>query len=169
MKKILSAVMLITMGHFALPQNLKNSPITVNPEVSTSTEPSSAVNPSYVNTKAVRNFKKTFKGVDSEKWYEMPDGYRVNFTLNGVRHRLDYDKKGNWRYTIRYISEKNLPTDVRRYVASNYLDYSVTTIEEIQSPRNPITFVIHLEGSKNFINLRVSDNEVSELQKINKS
>jgi len=40
-----------------------------------------------VSINAVRHFKKTFKTVTDEKWYEMPDGYRVNFTIKDIRLR----------------------------------------------------------------------------------
>ena len=167
MKKILSALVLITIGHFALPQSLKNSVASGNPEVTTVAEP--ATIPTYVSTKAVRSFKKAFKTVNDEKWYEMPDGYRANFTLNGVRHRMDYDKQGNWLHTIRYYDEKKLPTEVRRLVASTYLDYSVTLVEEIETSDNKISYVIHLEGETKWINIKVADQEINELGTIQKS
>jgi len=167
MKKILTALVLITIGHFALPQSPKNSVASGNPEVTTVAE--RATIPTYVSTKAVRSFKRAFKNVTDEKWYEMTDGYRVNFTAKDTRCRLDYDKKGNWLHTIRYYDQKMLPTEVRRLVVSSYLDYSIRTVEEIQAPHTDIFYVIHLEGEANWINIKVSDNEINELERIKKS
>ena len=168
MKKILSALVLMIIGNCAFPQSLKNSVASENPEVSPAVSVSENTAPA-VMSKAVRNFKKIFKNVSNEKWYEMPDGYRVNFTAKDIRCRLDYDKNGNWMHTIRYYDEKKLPLEVRRLVVSNYLDYSIRTVEEIETPRNSIFYVIHLEGETNWINIKVSDNEINELEKIKKS
>jgi hypothetical protein len=168
MKKILSALVLLIIGNCAFPQSLKNSVPSENPEVSPAVSVSENTAPAAMN-KAVRNFRKTFKNVSNEKWYEMPDGYRVNFTAKDIRCRLDYDKNGNWMHTIRYYDEKKLPVEVRRLVVSNYLDYHIRTVEEIEAPRNVIFYVVHLEGETNWINIKVSDNEINELEKIKKS
>jgi hypothetical protein len=168
MKKILSALVLLIIGNCAFPQSLKNSVPSENPEVSPAVLVSEKTAPASMS-KAVRNFEKTFKNVTDEKWYEMPDGYRTNFTAKDVHCRLDYDKNGNWMHTIKYYDEKKLPLEVRRLVASSYLDYSIRSVEEIQVPRIAVFYVIHLEGETNWINVKVSDNEITELEKIKKS
>jgi len=174
MKKILSVLVLAIVGYYAFPQEVKNSVATVNPGVAplsgsaaTANEPTTEAK--NVSSKAMKNFNKAFKDVTDEKWYEMPDGFRANFTSKGVRCRLDYDKKGNWIHTIRYYDEKKLPVEVRQLVASGYLDYSIRTVEELQIPGNALFYIIHLEGETNWINVKVSDNEITELEKIKKS
>ena len=169
MKKILTALTLLIIGNCALPQSLKNSVPSENPEVSPAISVSETVDPASVSSKAVKYFKKTFKNATDEKWYEMPDGYRANFTEKGVRCRLDYDKDGNWLHTIRYYDEKKLPGEVRQLVASSYADYSITAVEAIEAPRDVKFYVIHLEGHTNWINIKVSDNEINELERIKKS
>jgi hypothetical protein len=169
MKKILSSLVFLTLGYCAFPQTLKNSVSSANPEVSGAIPVGESINPATVNIKAVRNFEKTFKNVTDEKWYEMPDGFRVTFTLKDIRCRLDYDKNGKWMHTIKYYDEKKLPVEVRRLVASSYLDYSIRTVEEIEAPHDMKFYVIHLEGETNWINIKVSDNEINELEKIKKS
>jgi hypothetical protein len=168
MKKILSALVLLIIGNCAFPQSLRNSIPSENPEVSSAVLVSENTAPASMS-KAVRNFDKPFKNVIDEKWYVMPDGYRVNFTAKDVRFRLDYDKKGNWLHTIRYYDEKKLPVEIRRLVVSSYLDYSIRTVEEIEAPHDVKFYVIHLEGEIDWINIKVSDNEIIELEKIKKS
>jgi hypothetical protein len=168
MKKILSALILIMFGYGAFPQSLKNSVPSENPEVSPAVSVSENTAP-VAMSKAVKKFEKTFKNVTCEKWYEMPDGYRVIFMAKDVRSRIDYDKNGTWMHTIKYYDEKNLPMDVRRLVVNSYLDYSIRTVEEIEAPRDIKFYVIHLEGETDWINIKVSDNEINELEKIKKS
>jgi len=169
MKKILSALALLAIGTFAFPQTLKSSSTPENPEVSPAVSVGETVSPASVSSKAAKYFKRTFKNVTDEKWYEMPDGYRANFTEKGIRCRLDYDKDGNWLHTIRYYDEKKLPEDVRELVASGYPEYAITAVEEIKAPRDIKFYVIHLEGEKTWINIKVADNEINELEKIKKS
>ena len=174
MKKILSALALAMLGYCAFPQTIKNSVPAGNPEVtpvsvSNATSNASTNEAKNVSPKATKNFNKTFKNVTDEKWFEMPDGYRANFTQNDIRCRLDYDKNGNWMHTIKYYDEKKLPIEVRRLVVSSYLDYSIKTVEEIEAPHDVKFYVIHLEGETEWLNIKVSDYEISELEKIKKS
>jgi len=169
MKKILSTLVFATVVYCAFSQN---SVASNTPKISTEMkagETLPSVSSKNASTKAVKNFKKTFKNVTNEKWYEMPDGYRVNFTVKDIRCRLDYDKNGNLMHTIKYYDEKKLPVEVRRLVVSTYLDYSIRTVEEIEVPHNTLFYVIHLEGETNWINIKVSDNEINELERIKKS
>ncbi|HEV8283683.1 MAG TPA: PepSY-like domain-containing protein [Chitinophagaceae bacterium] len=174
MKKILSALILIQIGYCASPQSVKNNADSENAwasaplSVSHAAKRASTGSLNVIRTKAVRDFKKTFKNVGNEKWYEMPDGYRANFTANGIRYRLDYDKNGNWLHTIRYYDEKKLPIEVRRLVVSSYLDHSIRFVEEIEAPRDTIFYIIHLEGQTNWINIKVYDDEITIIEKINK-
>jgi hypothetical protein len=175
MKKIFLAIMFLVFGYCAISQNLKENvipggtgiPVLAPPDVNNEHAPVTYINNISIN--AVRHLKKTFKNVDDEKWYEMPDGFRANFILNDIHYRLDYDKDGNWLHTMKYIDEKKLPLEVRRLVVSSYLDYSIRTVQEIEAPHNILFYVIHLEGETNWINIKVLDYEINELDKIKKS
>jgi hypothetical protein len=176
MKKILSTFTLFAFAQCAFSQNLQSSASSENQAISVTlrsdNETAPTERPVYlndINMKAVRDFKQTYKTVTDEKWSEMPDGLRVVFTLNGIRYRLDYEKNGSWLHTIRYYDEKKLPTEVRCLVAGNYLDHTITLVEEIEKPRNTLTYIIHLEGKTDWINIKVCDGEIEEWLKFNKS
>jgi len=171
MKKILTILALVPMCCSALPQDLKNSIVSGNPEVAiphllsgVPSTPSSDV----ISPKAMTSFHKAFKNVSDEKWYEMPDATRAKFTVNDVHYIVDYDKKGHWIHTIRTYSEKQLPADVRQEVRATYLDYSIICVKEITLPRNDKTYIVYLEGPSNFVNLRIANGEMDEWQKYNK-
>jgi hypothetical protein len=174
MKKTLLALTLVQIGYCAFPQNSSNNRSSENgwasaaPSVRSSKHSSTAAADVAI-ARAVKNFKETFKNVRNEKWYSMQEGYRANFTLNGIRYRLDYDKNGRWMHTIKYYDEKKLPAEVRRLVASSYLDYNVRSVEEIEVQRTPLFYVIHLEGEKEWINIKVAEYEIYEIEKIKKS
>jgi hypothetical protein len=124
---------------------------------------------SDVNSKAVRNFVRSYKNVSNEKWYKVQDGFIAMFILYDINYRVDYDKKGNWLHTMRTYDEDKLPPDVRHLVKSSYYDYNITFVQEIEIPREPFTYVVHLEGKTKLIILRVSNGEMDEWQKFDKS
>jgi hypothetical protein len=122
----------------------------------------------YINPKAVKYFKKTFKAVRDEQWYGMRDGWRVNFEVDHVTFRVDYDKKGYWLHTVRCYGEERLAEEVKSLVKSNYPDYAIRLVEEIENPGCITVYVIHLEGKAYWINIVVCDTEFSELEKSDK-
>jgi hypothetical protein len=130
---------------------------------------SSSVDPNNLKSRAVRNFVRSYKNVSNEKWYNVQDGFIAMFILDDINYRVDYDKKGNWLHTIRTYNENKLPPDVRHLVKSSYYDYNISLVQEIETPREPFTYVVHLDGKTKLINLRVSNGEMDEWQKFEKS
>jgi hypothetical protein len=168
MKKILTILALVPLCCSAMPQDLKNSLVSGNPEVAIPhlmTGTPSAAPSDVISPKAMTNFHKTFKNVSDEKWYEMPDATRAKFTVNDAHYVVDYDKKGHWLHTICTSDEKKLPADMRQEVRTSYLDYSIICVKEITLPHNDKTYIVYLEGPSNFINLRIANGEMDEWQK----
>lgn len=115
-----------------------------------------------INTKAVRHFKKTYPGADNERWYTIQDGYMAKYRMDDTDIRLDYDRYGNWLYTIRYINEKKLPREVRTLVKSTWFDYAIASVEEIQFGEQFI-YIVHIHEGEDWKLIRVMDGEMSEL------
>ena len=122
-----------------------------------------------VNPPVIRNFLKTYKDVSGEKWIEVKDGFVAMFNYNGMDYQVAYTKKGNLLRTIRSYSEEKMPTDLRHIVKSSYYDYEITRVHEIETPLDPITYVVQLTGKKELINLGIYDGQIEVLQKFNKS
>ena len=85
----------------------------------------------YINSKALKNFKKSFKAVTNENWISGPEGFVAAFNLDGIRHYVNYNKKGHWRHTIMNYDEKKLPKNIRAMVKPVYYDYNITWVQEI--------------------------------------
>ncbi len=121
-------------------------------------------NLSTVNTRAMKDFKRSFKSGSDEKWYRsIEGGFLVRFVLNGIKNRADYDKKGNWIATTRYYTEKELPKDVRAQVKSVYYDFSISTVEEITFPEH-LVYIIHMQDDTKWMNVRICDGEMDIMQ-----
>lgn len=60
-----------------------------------------------VNRRALKDFTRTFQNPTAVQWYKNEDGFIAYCTVNGIRNRCSYDKKGNWLYSACYYGEKN--------------------------------------------------------------
>lgn len=122
-----------------------------------------------INLKAIRDFTKEFKQAQDATWFVIDDGFVVKFKQNGIETRADYNKKGIRLHTIRTYDESKLPTGIRHQVKSTYYDYDIVQVQEIEKPANAFTYIVHLEGKTKLINLRISDGDMEEWQKFDKS
>lgn len=137
-------------------------------ETTVSRNGSDNIEPSNVNHKAVKDFERNFKNANA-KWYQVENQFVAMFTLDDADYQVAYDKKGHKLYSIRAYSEDKLPADVRHNVKSTYYDYAITLVQEIEMPLKPLTFIVHLSGKTDLINLRIIDGEMDEWQKYKKS
>jgi len=127
-----------------------------------------AADASSVNVKAIKDFKSRFDKVSDEKWFAIPSGYLSYFKLDGYGDRAFYDKKGHWQSTMKFYDETKLPVEVRRMVRSNYLDFNITIVEEIDIPDN-LVYLIHIEDKTSIKILRVNqDLDMDVLQEFQK-
>ena len=122
-----------------------------------------------VSPMVIRNFLKTYKDVSDEKWIEVKEGFVAMFNLNDIDYQVAYTKKGNLIRTIRSYNEDKMAPDVRHIVKSTYYDFGINRVHEIETPHDPITYVVQLVGKKEVINLQIYDGEIEVLQSFNKS
>jgi hypothetical protein len=121
-----------------------------------------------VNQKAVRDFKKAFKDISNEKWYSIKNGFLAEFSLNTTKNRVVYDKKGNWRFTVSYYEEKNLPAEIRAIVKPVYYDYTITRIAEVHVD-DKIIYIVHVQNNSSLKTLRVCEGEMELIEDFTKS
>jgi len=122
-----------------------------------------------INRRVLKDLTKNFKEMSGENWYKTSYGFVVKFNSNHCGCRVDYDKKGNRLYAIRTYNEGHLPEEVRQSVKAAYYEYTIALVQEIEMPRKNFTYIIHLDGKSDLINLRVHDGEMDELQAFEKS
>ena len=123
-------------------------------------------NRSLISVRAMRDFKKSYKSSSQETWYKTDEGcFLVKFTLNGIKNRADYNKKGTWIATTRYYSEKELPKDIRAQVKSVYYDFAIITVQEITFPEH-LVYIVHVEGETKWMNIRICDGEMDVMEEL---
>mgnify|MGYP001160562581 FL=1 len=121
-----------------------------------------------VNTRALRDFMHKYESATDISWYNLETGYLVRFVQDGVQMRAVYGKRGNWVYTIKSYYEDRLPHAVRHVVKSNYYDCAIRFVEEIEQPRERVSYIVHLEDKTSWRNVIVQDGHLAVMQEYTK-
>jgi len=129
----------------------------------TATPPNSIVS---VNAKAVKNFSKNYK--NNAAWSEITDGYIANFSEDGIKTKVYYDKKGRLIGQLRSYEESKLPRDIRHLVRSQYYDFHINYVNEL-SALNTTVYLVKIEDKTSFKTIRVVDGEMTETEAFDKS
>lgn len=123
-----------------------------------------------IHVKAVRDFLKRGNEAINPEWMAVETGFVVKYTdKNKSNCRTVYNNKGGFSYTIRQYYENKMPRDVRAVVKSQYYDYTITLVEEIEELSRPVVYVVHMEDATTLKNIRVSDREIDVLEEYNKA
>ena len=121
-----------------------------------------------VSAKVEKAFSKRFPRSSNMRWYQMDKNYLVKFIQDDQENKALFTKGGSLVYQIKYGEEKNLPTDVRSMIKSTYFDQSITRVLQVNQDRRNI-WVVSMEDPKNYIWVRVEDNEMEETQRLLKA
>jgi hypothetical protein len=123
-----------------------------------------------IHVKAVRDFLKRDKTAADADWMVVENGFVVKYTgKNNSRCRTVYNSQGNFSYTIRQYYESNMLRDIRAMIKSQYYDYTITLVEEIEQPLKPLVYVVHMEDATTLKNIRVSEREMEVIEEYKKA
>ena len=129
-------------------------------------------NTRYINkihVKAVRDFLKRDKTAANADWMVVENGFVVKYTdKNNSRCRTVYNSRGEFSYTVRQYNESNMLRDVRALVKSQYYDYTITLVEEIEQQSKPLVYIVHLEDATTLKNIRVSERDIEVVEEYKK-
>lgn len=118
--------------------------------------------------KAVKSFTRDYKDVSNAKWLQLNDGYSVvYFTVDGVKTRLLYNKKGVCESIIRYYFEEKLPTAIRHLVKSTSYDFHIFHV--IEPTINGVTsYLVKMEDKTTWKTIKVVDGEIEVVEEYSK-
>lgn len=123
----------------------------------------------YVNSKAVRDFSNTYKGISDAQWSSLKQGgFMCQFTDEMVVTRVFYNKNGNWLYTISGYGGDKLAKDKRDIVRSIYYDYDITYVNEIDLPGIKKVYLIQVQDEKRLQIVRMCNDEMETIQELEK-
>jgi len=124
-----------------------------------------------VSSKAIRHFSKTYKNVDSARWSRLTDGkggFGAYFTTDGIPTSVRYDKGGNYECSFREYFEDNLPREIRHRVKSDYYDFAIRFIKEVNMHDNTV-YLITLEDKASWKNILVTEYKIVVLKEFFKT
>lgn len=136
-------------------------------EKALSAEKSAAPEVSLINEKAIRDFKKSFKNVQNERWYAADKKFIVKFEVGDINCMALYNRKGNLQHTIRYYQEQHLPRDVRHLVRSSYYDFSIFGVTEV-TVQDKTAYLITIQDNNSWKTIKVLDGEMIVTEEFNK-
>ncbi|MEP7377070.1 MAG: hypothetical protein ABI675_26960 [Chitinophagaceae bacterium] len=123
---------------------------------------------SAFTAKAVKNFSKNFKDADNAGWAATIDGYKAEFTKEGIETKVFYNRKGQWVASVRNYFEDKLPRDIRHQVKSKYYDYNIFYVQEI-TVGEKMTYLVKIEDKDSIKTIRLADGEMEEYLAFEKS
>lgn len=122
----------------------------------------------HLSTKAARDFTERYPDIEG-KWFSAKNGFVVRFYLDSISCRAAYNNRGAWVYTIKVYEEAKLPKAVRHLVKSNYYDYAITQIEEIDRPNERLVYLVHMHDATTWLNVQVSEGEMVVAEEFKKN
>jgi len=81
-------------------------------------------------SKVQTTFNAMFPNAGNVKWHQDKSGYLVSFTQSGSAVKIVYDSKGKFVQSLRYYSEKDLPTNILLAVKNKYKDQAIYGVTE---------------------------------------
>ena len=128
------------------------------------------LNISKVHVRAMRDFLKRDKTASNVDWMIVETGYVAKYTdENNSNCRTVYNNRGDFVYTIRQYYENKMPPDIRHIVKSEYYDYTITLVEQIEETRQPLVYVVHLEDPTTLKNVRICEREMEVMSEYRKT
>ena len=121
-----------------------------------------------INIKAVREFSKSFSQVQDVKWQVIKEGFVAIFTKDSVRTHVFYNKNGVYMNMVRYYYENRLLPYIRHLTRSNYYDYSIHSITEVEY-NSTIIYFIKLEDKLYWKTISITDGEIQVFDIIKKA
>lgn len=109
------------------------------------------------NEKVLKAFSTAFPSVIKVEWggsTEQPTAY---FKTNNIQTRVSFDKDGNFLHSMRYYSEKELPTNILFALQKKHADKKITGVTETSDAEGNTTYYIKMQDNKNWWTLKTSN------------
>jgi hypothetical protein len=112
--------------------------------------------------RATRDFWQRAGDQNDAHWYKAATGYIAEYSEGALKAQYVYDRKGSFSYSIVTYTEKEMPADVRHLVRSNYYDFTIGWVKEINEAQTT-AYVVHIEDAASWKDVVVQDGEMHVL------
>lgn len=119
-----------------------------------------------INTRAYRHFHRLFPmGTSGEFWFVSAEGYQVSFLLDGRHYQAYFDKRGAFRYSLKYYAGKEIPRAPGDVINSKYPDYQIDVVTEITDGEKTF-YLVKIVSPANIKTLSVADGKIDVLEEL---
>jgi hypothetical protein len=112
-----------------------------------------AATPPEISEKVLKAFKETFTLAENVTWQELDNNCQANFKQSDITIHVTYDNDGNLLETIRYYTEKNLPSNILAKLKKKYAGKEIFGVTETTS-ENEISYIITLKDDKSWYTVK---------------
>jgi hypothetical protein len=119
---------------------------------------------SSVSQRVLKNFSKSYADATNVRWMELEKRYLVKFDENDMKHHALYMKGGYKIYQVGYGEEKDLPAKFQEMIKSNYEDYNVSRVFDVDQD-NHQAWIVNLLSSKKIVTAVIQDGELREISR----
>jgi hypothetical protein len=113
-----------------------------------------------VNSKMFNHFSKNFKNASDIRISSVGKFTDVDFSLNGIANKVQYDRKGRWMYSISHYEEAKLSDELRDRIEQAFPGYSVFGfVTEVKVLDKSATLVM-IENRKSWKRVRIMDGDI---------
>ena len=117
-----------------------------------------------INKKIQKHFSRNFAGGSAQNWSMTGKNFHCNFYMNSLPACALFTEKGQLIYAITYGAEKNLPSEIRRMLKSEWEDYTITKATEVKQNNRDI-WIVNLKDGYNHKTVRIEEGEIELVQK----
>lgn len=112
-----------------------------------------------INKKIQKSFSGYFAGITGQNWSMAGKKFHCSFYINGIPACVLFDKNGHLIYVVTYGKEKDMPSDIRKIVKSEYYDYMITLAIEVKENGRDI-WVVNMKNDSIHLTVRLEDGEM---------
>lgn len=109
--------------------------------------------------RATRDFWDRVGDRNTARWYKLANGFMAEYHEGTTQADFLYDQKGNFAYSMLTYTEKEMPADVRHLVRSNYYDFTIGWVKEVNESDTK-AYVVHIEDTASWKDLVVQDGDI---------
>ena len=115
-------------------------------------------------SKAFKNFKKSYPDVTNESWSTDKGYYFVKFKDGDVKNKIVYTRNGKIDYALKlYSNESFLPRSIISAVKGTYYDYKILDAQELILKHRTV-YLVKITDSNSWKTIRVSDGNLEEIE-----
>lgn len=117
-----------------------------------------------INKKIEKTFMESFAGISDQSWSMAGKNFHCHFYINGIPSDALFTKNGSTVYFVMHGNEKDMPSDIRKIVKSEYFDYTIIKAIEVKQNHEDI-WIVKMKENLDHVTVRVEDGEMEVVEK----